>query len=422
MRRSIRAFSGGTGLVLAMLIGATGASPALAAPRAVPLPVPAPREDVAFYAFLRDFKPEALKSGISARLYDRAIAGLSPNIRIRDLNENQPEFVRPIWDYLAGAVSDRRIMRGREVLAQNAAMFDTLEKRYGVPREILAAIWGLETAYGRNEGHYNLFQSLATLASAGPRQRYGRRQFLAALKIARDEHLDPQAMTGSWAGAVGHTQFVPTTFLSSAVDGDGDGKRDLWNSPMDALASTAAYLRRSGWRPGESWGEEVELPDDFAYGQADLDMRRSEDAWAKLGIRTADGQPLKGGNTPEAVFMPAGARGPAFLLRHNFDAILKYNNATSYALAIGVLSDRLKGEEGIVGSWPREETPLTHADVIALQKGLAALGFAAGKADGILGRHTRDALRAYQAAHDLPADGFATTHLLTRILNEGGRH
>jgi membrane-bound lytic murein transglycosylase B len=423
-------------LLLAALAGCAGPGQRVAAaesvpeaqaapaPPAAPLPAPKPETpeqmDATFHAFLRDFRGDALRQGVRGETYDRATAGLTPNARVHALNESQPEFVRPVWDYLAGAVSDFRVMKGREALDANKRMFDTIEARYGVPREILAAIWGLETAYGQNQGSFNLFQSLATLAYDGPRQDYGRTQFIAALKIAEAEHIDPATMTGSWAGAVGHTQFIPTTFLSSAVDGDGDGKRDLWNSPTDALASAAAYLKRSGWQEGVGWGQEVLLPDHFPYAQADLDKRKSEAEWATMGLRTATGEALKGGALSEAVFIPAGARGPAFLLTKNFDAILAYNNATSYALAIGVLSDRLRGASGIIGSWPRDEQPLKRTDVIALQEGLEALGFSVGGVDGVLGRMTRDAVRAYQAAHDLPADGFATTGLITRILNERG--
>ena len=214
------------------------------------------------------------------------------------------------------------------------------------PTEVLTAIWGMETGYGANLGGFNLFEALATLAYDGPRAAYGRRQLIAALKIALTEGRDPATMTGSWAGAFGFTQFVPTTFLEQAVDGDGDGKRDLWGSQADALASTANYLSRSGWKSGEPWGEEVQLPPDFPYETADPEIRMAVSEWSAKGVRKLNGEPLTETGAQSAIFLPAGARGPAFLLNENFYAILKYNFATSYALAVSVLSDRLKGAVG----------------------------------------------------------------------------
>jgi membrane-bound lytic murein transglycosylase B len=261
---------------------------------------------------------------------------------------------------------------------------------------------------------------LATLAFEGPRMEYGRRQFLAALKIADVEGRDPATMTGSWAGAFGHTQFVPTTFLEHAIDGDGDGKRDMWNSPADALASAANYLKQSGWRAGEPWGEEVRLPQGFAYEQAEARLRKPISEWAKLGVRNAAGESLPDIADEAAILLPAGYRGPAFLVRNNFNVILRYNSASAYALAIGLLSDRLKGAGIVQASWPLDESPLDEANRTALQEGLTALGFSTGGADGVLGRLTQQAIRDYQKSRGLPADGFATPGLLTRILNERG--
>jgi membrane-bound lytic murein transglycosylase B len=405
----------------AVLGGAGNAAPA---PRAVPMPLAMPEEEARFYAFLRDFRGEALGAGIRPAIYDRAVLGISLNVRVEELNEKQPEFVRPVWEYLQGAVSETRIARGRERIAADPGLFERLQAAYGVPPEVLTAIWGLETGYGQNEGSFNLFEALATLSYDGPRIAYGRRQFIAALKIADIEGRDPATMTGSWAGAFGHTQFVPTTFLDHAVDGDGDGVRDLWNSPADALASAANYLKQSGWRAGESWGEEVRLPETFAYEDADTDVRKPVAEWARLGVVKISGEALLDSGEQGAIFLPAGYRGPAFLVRSNFNVILRYNAATSYALAIGLLSDGLKGAGlgpgagGVQGSWPLDETPLDESSRTALQDGLTALGFMTGGTDGVLGRQTRAAIRAYQKARGLPADGFATASLLTRILNE----
>jgi len=421
------------GLVLAMTFLASGcagttsvgAAPAPASP-AIPETRPSsPSEASAkFQAFLLSFRAEAQKAGIADATYTKAIEGLTLNPRVKELNESQPEFVRPVWEYLAGAISEYRVSKGRELIVSNAALFTRLEQTYGVPRNVIAAIWGMESSYGQNTGTLNLFQSLATLGYDGPRQSYGRSQFIAALKLAELEKLDPKAMTGSWAGAIGHTQFIPTTYLAHAVDGDGDGKRDLWNSSADALASTGAYLKNSGWNPSENWGEEVRLPEKFPYEDADPDIRKPQSAWAQMGVRGVTGGALKTdgaeGADETAIFLPAGHRGPAFLLRENFGAILKYNAATSYALAIGVLSDRLKGHAGVIGTWPRDEQPLRKDQRVALQEGLTALGHNTNGIDGVLGRQTRAALRAYQKSRGIPADGFATSSILTRILNERG--
>jgi membrane-bound lytic murein transglycosylase B len=371
-----------------------------------------------FRTFLQDFRAEAIAAGIPGDLYDRATSGITLNLRVEQLNLSQPEFVRPVWDYLESAVTDARVNRGRDLIGVNAALLARLQETYGVPMEVITAIWGMETGYGANLGSFNLFEALATLAYDGPRAAYGRRQLIAALKIAQSEDRDPSTMTGSWAGAFGFTQFVPTTFLERAVDGDGDGKRDLWNSPADALASTANYLNRSGWKPGESWGEEVQLPANFLYETADPDIRMSVSEWSAMRVRKLSGEPLTESGQSSAIFLPAGARGPAFLLNENFYAILKYNFATSYALAVSVLSDRLKGAAGISGSWPRGEEMLSIRQRMTLQEGLTTLGYDTGGTDGVLGRRTRQAIRDFQKARGIPADGYATASLLTRILNE----
>jgi len=414
-------------LLAAAFLSAAAFWPAHAAPAArdIPIPVAAPEEEQRFYAFLRDFRAEALNAGIMPTTYDRATSNIHLNARVEDLNEKQPEFVRPVWDYLAGAVSDIRVTRGKDQIALRSDLFARLQNNYGLPPEILTAIWGLETGYGQNSGTFNIFEALATLAYDGPRVQYARRQFIAALKIADAEGRDPTTMTSSWAGAFGQTQFIPTTFLDNGVDGDGDGKRDVWNSPADALASAANYLKQSGWRAGESWGEEVRLPEGFAYDLADTDTKKSISEWANLGVRKVSGEPLSdaaeiGTTDVAAIFLPAGYRGPVFLVRNNFNAILKYNASTSYALAIGLLSDRMRGAGGVQAGWPLDEVPLDEFGRTTLQEGLSALGFSTGGTDGVLGRQSRAAIRAYQKARGVPADGYATPTLLTRILNERG--
>jgi membrane-bound lytic murein transglycosylase B len=289
-----------------------------------------------------------------------------------------------------------------------------------VPREILVAIWGDESNYGEATGTFNLFEALATLAYDGPRMDFGRREFLAALKMVEKNHYKPAAMTASWAGAFGQTQFVPSSFLAHAVDGDGDGIVDIWNSPADALASTAALLADAGWKRGSPCGYEVSLPSGFDYGEADLELAKPLTSWKAIGVRTAVGAELSVGDGNAAIFLPAGARGPAFLVFDNFKTILKYNNAGPYALAICTLAARLRGNGQIKAPWPRDEQPLSADERSAFQTALKALGFDPGAIDGVLGRGTRAALRAYQKAHGLVADGFPTKALLTRLMAESG--
>ena len=281
------------------------------------------------------------------------------------MNANQPEFVKPVWSYLDSAVSAKRIADGRALLATYGPVLTEIETRTGVPKEILMAIWGMETDYGRITGSFNLFAALATLAYDGPRKDYATPEFFAALRIAQDQHLDPKEMTASWAGAFGQTQFTPTTFLKDAVDGDGDGKIDLWHSPADALASSAKLLAEAGWQRGEPWGYEVKLPNGFAFEDADLDIRKPVSEWAARGVMdTASGGALPARDDSAAIYLPARARtGRAFLVFGNFRVILKYNNAASYALAVGVLGDRIAGQARLSpASWPRGEKPLSRAD------------------------------------------------------------
>ena len=371
-----------------------------------------------FQAFIESFRSQALAEGISAAVYDRAMSGLTPNERVVRALNTQPEFVRPMWEYIEGAVSQRRLDGGREQLAANVGLFDRLESDYGVPREVLTAVWALESNFGQVKGNYNLFQALATLAYEGRRQNFGRNQLIAALKISQQEGIDPSQMTGSWAGAFGHTQFIPTTFLAYAVDGDGDGVRDLWNSHADALASAASYLNRSGWRSGRDWGTEVNLPDGFNYALANADVKRSIDSWSATGVLRVTGEALPSSDEQAEIILPAGAAGPAFLITGNFDAIMRYNPATSYALAISYLSDGLRGRPGIIGAWPYGEEQLSLQQRITIQEGLESLGFPTGGADGIIGPNTREAIRNFQTSRGLTADGFPSAGLLTRILNE----
>ena len=405
--------------LLAAACATDGSSAALhpAAPASATASRPS-EDDLKFSAFIHDFRTTALASGIQAETYDRSMSGIARNSRVQDLNLRQPEFAKPVWEYLDGAISPLRMSDGQTKLADNATMLANLESLYGVPKQILVAIWGIETNYGAQMGSFNMFEALATLGYDGPRTELGRRELIAAMRLEGAEHLDPRTMTSSWAGAFGETQFMPSTFLRHAVDADGDGRKDLWHSPADALASTAAMLREDGWQPGKTWGYEVRLPANFPYAEADADNIEPLDHWRALGVKTAFGEDLPAGSDGGAIFLPTGAHGPAFLVFTNFKVILRYNNATSYALAVAILADRIVGKAGVLAAWPREEPPLSRDDRMAFQRDLQQLGFDPGAIDGLLGPKVRKALRAYQSARGLVPDGFATQELLQRMERE----
>lgn len=375
-------------------------------------------QDVKFIQFVKDFRVTALAAGITPAIYDTAMSGLHHNIHIEGLTQSQPEFVKPIWSYLDTAASPRRVSDGQSHMSDNLAALTAIETRYGVPKEVLVSIWGNETDYGGALGEFNLFEALATLAYDGTRMDFGKTELLNALKLVQQEGLDPKQMPASWAGAIGQLQMLPSTYLKSAVDGDGDGKRDLFHSAPDALASAAAEVSGDGWQRGHLWGYEVKLPANFAYELADGDTQKSVADWSKLGVRAADGSGLPANADAGVIYIPAGLRGPAFLAFPNFKVILKYNNAVSYALAVCVLADQIAGRPGIVASWPRDEQPLSRDERIALQTALLKLGFDPGKIDGVLGHGGRAALRLYQKARNLPADGFPTEAALAAILTE----
>ena len=381
-----------------------------------------PVADAKFAAFVSDFRATAIAAGIRPDIYDASMGNIHRDQRVEDLNTQQPEFVKPIWSYLDGAVSDQRVATGEQMIAANSAMLTGLENKYGVPKEILVAIWGIESNYGSAMGGFNMFEALATLAYDGPRQMFARQQLLAALKMEQEEGFSPSQMTSSWAGAFGNTQFEPSSFEDHAVDGDGDGKRDLWHSPADALASTAALLVNAGWVKGGSRYVEVTLPSGFDYSLADPDQPKAVADWKKLGVVRANGTefPADAGNG--AIYLPAGARGPAFMTFDNFRVVLKYNNAASYALAVCYLAHRLKGGSPIMGSWPRDEQPLTSDQRTQFQLDLQKLGYDIGTIDGVLGHKTRAALRQYQKTHGLAADGFPTVEILGRLTADVQAH
>lgn len=380
-------------------------------------PAPSP-EDRAFDAFVKGYRDTAVAAGISSADYDLATANIHRNTRVEQLNREQPEFVTPVWIYLDNMVSPDRVARGTQLIASNPTMLANIESRYGVPKEILVAIWGAESNYGTSMGSFNMFEALATLGYDGPRIEYARKEFLAAFKMMEREKYRPSDMTASWAGAFGQTQFVPSSFLAHAVDGDGDGRIDLWTSSADALASAAALLADAGWQRGNPCAYEVMLPPGFDYSTADTDLLKPIADWKQLGVKTAAGGVLPPSDENAGLYLPAGARGPAFLVFDNFKVVLKYNNAASYALAVCTLADRFKGAPPFVASWPRDERPLAPDERVAFQTALKGLGFDPGAIDGVLGHATRAALRAWQKARSLAADGFPTHALLDRLMAE----
>jgi membrane-bound lytic murein transglycosylase B len=367
-----------------------------------------------FTQWVTAFRVAARAQGISDATLHAAFDKVQYLPRVVELDRAQPEFTRTVWQYLDGAVTAQRIAQGQEKLQALRVDLDAAAARYGVPPAIVVAIWGMESNYGSNYGSTPVIDALATLAFDGRRGDWARGELLAALKILDKGDIDVGHMIGSWAGAMGQTQFMPSAFIAYAVDADGDGRRDIWGSMPDVTASTANFLARSGWQRGQSWGVEVQLPSGFDLGRADSSARQSTAEWSAEGVRSVDGQPL-----PEfsdgAILLPAGARGPAFLVGPNFRAILRYNNSTSYALAVGLLAQRLAGGTGVQTPWPRDLQPLSRVELQQLQATLNARGFASGTPDGVMGPATRDGLRKYQSSVGLPADGYPTLELLQRL-------
>ena len=359
--------------------------------------------------------PAAEERGITRATFDHYTEGLTPDLSIMDLLDAQPEFTKSTWDYLDLLVGDDRIARGRELLAQYAATFAAVERSYGVDRHILAAIWGVESNYGTKGGDRSVVRSTATLACVGRRRDYFREEFLSALEILQRGDVKPDRLVGSWAGAFGPTQFMPTTFKRYAVDFDGDGHRDVVDSVPDLLASTARNLKEDGWQGGARWGYEIVLPTNFDYLLLDRSPLQTIGKWSALGIKRADGKPFSRPSDRGEILLPAGARGPAFLTLQNFRVIMKYNPAEAYALAIGHLADRLAGGGPLVQSWPRDERVLSMEERYELQQLLARHGFDIGTPDGLLGPRTRLAIRNFQAATGQIPDGFASSRVLDRL-------
>ena len=373
-----------------------------------------PKSDPAFERFLVEVRLEAAKNGIRPDIL-AALDGLEPHPDVQRLAAYQPEYVKPIWAYLEHLITERRLLLGQEKLRLEADILQKLEAEYGVPQGILVAIWGVETNYGSNRGSFPILQALATLGYKGKRAKFGRQQLLAALEILQSGNVQLADFKGSWAGAMGHTQFIPTTYLGYSADGTGDGVRNIWTEPHDALASAANYLKVSGWKRGLPWGFEVSLPGAFDFRLADLKRLETAAFWREQGI-TSHHRDISDDLGKMAVFAPSGLRGPVFLVTANFKALLRYNTAPAYALAVGHLSERFTNPDRFARPWPLADRPLMSDEIALLQSRLRLAGHDAGDADGVLGRLTRRAVRDYQAAVGLVPDGYATPGVLAHLL------
>ena len=359
--------------------------------------------------------PQALRRGVTRAVFEANVAELEPDLRIMDLLDAQPEFTKSFWDYLDILVNEDRIQNGRAILAKHRATFDAVEKAYGVDRHFIAAIWGVESNYGTQIGERSVIRSTATLACIGRRQDYFREEFLSALEILARGDVKAEHLKGSWAGAFGPTQFMPTSFKRYAVDFDGDGRRDVVDSVPDVVASTANNLKKDGWVSGQTWGYEVVVPQGFNFLLADRSRVLAVGEWERLGIRRAGGKAFPRADDRAYLLVPTGAQGPGFLMLQNFRVIMKYNPAEAYALAIGYLADRFRGGEPFVQAWPRHERVLTRAERYELQQHLAARGYDVGEPDGRLGGKTRSALRNFQSSVGEVPDGFASGAVLERL-------
>ena len=362
--------------------------------------------------------PAAKGAGVTRATFDHALQGFTPDPEVVEAANFQPEYVKPIGEYVDRAVSDKRVETGKQKLVENQALLGSLETRYGVDRYVILAIWGVESNYGTQSGDKNVIRSLATLICTGTKAQFAKPQLVSALKILQRGDIGLDAMNGSWAGAMGHTQFIPTTYNSYAVDQDGDGKRDIWGNIPDALASTASYLKVSGWRPGETWGYEVALPKGFDPKRVSENTLKPLGEWQKVGIVRVNGEAYPRLTDKASLFAPEGVRGPSFLVLNNFRAILHYNVAKSYALAVGHLADRIRGGGHFVHPWPTDETHLSLEQRTEFQRLLIAQGLMTGEPDGVIGPATLEAVKTYQRSKGLGVDGYPSLTLLKRLQAE----
>lgn len=368
-----------------------------------------------FASWLADFRQEALAQGISPATLDAALDQAQPIAKVLELDQRQPEFVDTFWNYLDARINARQLKQGRDKLWAHRKLLNPIQRRHGVPASLLVAIWGLETKYGAHMGGFPIPAALATLAHDGRRAGFFRAELLNALRIIQEDHISAAGMKGSWAGAMGQMQFMPSTFLGHAADADGDGRKDIWRSLPDALDSGARYLSSLGWRKDELWGRQVRLPEGFDYGQAMLALKKPVSEWAALGVTLPDGKPLPRSDLPGAILLPQGYAGPAFLVYRNFEVIMAWNRSVNYALSVALLADQLQGQAPPRLGRDADNRRLSRDQVVQMQHLLAGRGFQTGDPDGVPGSRTREAIRAYQQSAGLPVDGYASATLLEQL-------
>lgn len=370
-----------------------------------------------FQQWIQGFRTVALRDGISSSTFSRAFSGVtSPDPEVLAKARYQPEFTAPVWQYMDNHVNENAVTTGRAMERKWGGWLDRIERRYGVDRTVLLAIWSMETKYGKVLDDptvvRDVVRALATLAYADQRRaRYARTQLIAAMKILQHGDIDRQHLTGSWAGAMGHTQFIPTSYRIYAVDFDGDGRRDIWRSVPDALATAANLLHRNGWQAGKTWGYEVVLPQGRKFPAGWMTLAD----WQKIGVVRANGKPFPRASDRATLKVPQGRSGPAFLMLKNFEVIKRYNNADTYAIAVGLLADRIGGYGGLVHDWHRPFTPISQGEKEELQKHLHALGYYDGDIDGLIGSGSRSAIAAFQKHMGLTPDGYASKEVLSAV-------
>ncbi len=376
--------------------------------------------DISFENWKQNFRQKAVAQGILPSVFQKALGNIEIDPEIIELDSSQPEFTRNIWDYLNNAKSNARLKKGKILLQTYKLLFDEIEQRYGVQREIITAIWAMESDFGRNYGNKNVIRSLATLAyasSSPKRAEFARDELLVSLKIIQMKKIDAQDLVGSWAGAMGQPQFMPSSYLQYAVDYNNDGLIDLWHSIPDVFASIANFLAESGWRKLEAWGKEVSLPQQFDWRLNTSSYQLRFEQWQELGVRRVDSKPFQNPQRQSSLFIPAGKYGPKFLVTHNFEIIKRYNKSSSYALAVAHLSNLFSGGDKIMTAWPIADAALSHDQVVEIQMHLNLAGHSAGLADGKVGAKTREAIRTWQLEHGYAGDGYANLELLILLRN-----
>lgn len=380
------------------------------------LAVPALAQEQSFEEWLLDLRAEAMDRGITRETLDTSFASVEATIpRVLELDRSQPEFVQTFSGYMRNRLSDARISRGQQMLKEYADLFSRIQAEYGVQPHYLVSFWALESNFGDYTGGFSVINALATLAYDPRRSDMFRTELLTALRIIQEGHIAANRMTGSWAGAMGQCQFMPSTFYNYARDGDGDGRIDIWNSVPDVMTSAANYLSKNGWRGDERWGREVILPAGFDFAQTGTSVRKTVTEWSRLGIRRVDGAPLGNADMLGSIVLPSGAQGPAFLTYQNFRTTMVWNRSTFYAISVGHLADLFVGGGPIVNMPSEEERPLSRNEVIELQTLLNTQGIDVGNPDGIMGSMTRAGVRAYQERAGLPTDSYANFELLDRL-------